>query len=95
MARPASTRIRARITGVVQGVFYRASTRDRARELGLVGWVRNRGDGSVELEAEGPGEHIRRLLEWCRQGPAGAQVDQVEVEPLDPIRAEDDFEVIR
>jgi len=71
-----------RVRGLVQGVFYRASTCDRARELGLVGWVRNRADGSVELEAEGPAERIEQLVAWCRSGPPGARVSGVDVEWL-------------
>ncbi len=73
-------RVRARVRGRVQGVFYRASTCDRAAELGLVGWVRNCADGSVELEAEGPREQVDQLIAWCRRGPAGARVSGVETE---------------
>jgi acylphosphatase len=91
----ATKRVRARIAGVVQGVFYRASTRDRARALGVTGWVRNRADGSVELEAQGPIAAVERLLAWCRVGPPGARVTGVEVTPLQPHGAEDDFEVRR
>src|SRR5690606_14446613 len=54
----ARVRARARVTGGVQGVFYRASTRDRARELGLIGWVKNTADGAVELEVEGEAEQV-------------------------------------
>ncbi len=71
-------RLEARIYGVVQGVWYRASTRDQANRLGgLTGWVRNRVDGSVELMAEGPEDTLGRLLAWCRKGPPGASVDEI------------------
>lgn len=78
----------ARITGEVQGVFFRAFTRDRAHELGLSGWVRNEPDGSVRIEAEGPKERLDRLLEAVRKGPPRARVDGVEAERRD---AEDDY----
>ena len=66
------------ISGQVQGVYYRGSTVTAARELGLRGWVRNRRDGRVELEAEGDEVALLALLEWCRRGPALARVDQIE-----------------
>lgn len=68
-----------RVTGRVQGVFYRASTQARAQELGLTGWVRNCPDGSVELEASGDAEALRQLEDWLWQGPERAQVSAVEV----------------
>ena len=71
-------RLSLRIRGRVQGVSYRASTRATATRLGLVGWVRNRHDGSVELCAEGARAQLEALLEWCHQGPPHAQVSAVE-----------------
>ena len=73
-------RIRAIVSGRVQGVSYRASTAAKARQLGLVGWVRNLRDGSVELEAEGPADAVAQLLTWCHHGPPAARVDAVAVE---------------
>jgi acylphosphatase len=67
------------VHGRVQGVFFRAETRDRARSLGLAGWVRNTSDGSVEAVFEGDRERIESLVEWCRRGPSLADVDDVEV----------------
>jgi acylphosphatase len=78
------TRARVRVTGRVQGVFFRAEARDRARSLGLSGWVRNAHDGSVEAEFEGPKERVRSLVDWCRRGPSLAQVDDVAVEWGEP-----------
>ncbi len=75
-----SRRVHAHVTGVVQGVSYRASTRRQAERLGLTGWVRNRDDGSVELVAEGPTEALARLIEWCRRGPPLAEVTGVQCE---------------
>lgn len=67
------------ISGRVQGVFYRANTRDEARRLGLVGWVKNLPDGRVEAVVEGEEEKIKQLIDWCHQGPPGAIVRGVEV----------------
>ena len=72
-------RFQAIIIGNVQGVFYRASARDQAMALGLIGYVRNLPDGSVELEAEGEEGPLARLLHWCHHGPPGARVSEVRV----------------
>jgi acylphosphatase len=85
-------RARVRIVGRVQGVFFRAETRDRARSLSLVGWVRNARDGSVEAAFEGPSERVQSMLDWCRRGPSLAQVDDVSVEWEEP-RGEAGFEI--
>ena len=77
-------RVRAIVTGRVQGVSYRASTADEAQRLGLTGWVRNRMDGSVELEAEGEADRVADLLAWCEHGPPAARVSRVVVEELAP-----------
>lgn len=69
------------ISGVVQGVFYRASTKDTAVRLGLKGWVRNLPDGKVEAVFEGPREDVDRAVAWCRQGPPGAYVESVKEKP--------------
>jgi acylphosphatase len=83
----ATIRVRAHVTGRVQGVWYRGATCDRAAELGVLGWVRNRRDGCVELEAEGSPEAVEALIAWCRQGPPAARVDSVEVEAVAPLGA--------
>jgi len=88
-------RARARVRGLVQGVFYRASTCECAQRLGLAGWVRNCPDGSVELEAEGPRARIEELIDWCRRGPSGARVTGVEIEWLAETRGERGFRVRR
>jgi len=72
-------RVAIRVFGRVQGVGFRYSTEAKARDLALVGWVRNRSDGSVEIVAEGDRESIGLLLEWCRSGPRSARVENVEV----------------
>jgi acylphosphatase len=71
-------RVHLRIHGLVQGVFYRASTREEAVRRGLAGWVRNRPDGSVECVAEGEEAALQGLVAWCREGPPGARVARVE-----------------
>ena len=81
------------ISGRVQGVFYRANTRDQARRLGLTGWVRNLPDGRVEAVVEGEEEKIKELIDWCHQGPPGAQVRGVEVRWEDYRGEFADFEI--
>jgi acylphosphatase len=68
------------VRGRVQGVSFRAATRERARSRGVAGWVRNRPDGGVEAVFEGSEEAVRSLVDWCRRGPAGAVVESVQVE---------------
>ncbi|HUE39124.1 MAG TPA: acylphosphatase [Candidatus Binatia bacterium] len=75
----AAVRVELRIRGRVQGVFYRASARQRARELGLTGYARNCDDGSVEIIAEGEERRVEQLIAWCRTGPPGARVETVDV----------------
>ena len=70
-----------RIHGIVQGVGYRWNLVQAARLRGLTGWVRNRHDGSVEAMASGPRDALDELVAWARQGPPGARVDKVDVEP--------------
>ncbi len=88
-------RVRAIVTGHVQGVSYRASTADEARRLRVTGWVRNRRDGSVELEAEGTADQIDALLAWCRQGPPAARVTEVTTEEQVSTGVEITFEIRR
>jgi acylphosphatase len=73
---------RAEVTvrGMVQGVFFRVETRDRARSLGLSGWVTNARDGTVRAAFEGDEERVRSMVDWCGRGPSGARVEGVEVE---------------
>ena len=88
-------RIHAIVTGHVQGVSYRAATASEARRLGVVGWVRNLPDGSVELEAEGPQDKISELVAWCEKGPPSARVSGVAVDDI-PVDAKDtSFAVVR
>ena len=68
-----------RVTGRVQGVFFRAWTREQAHRLDVYGWVRNCADGSVELHLEGAEGNVDQLLEMLRRGPSGARVEELDV----------------
>ena len=81
-------RVRARVSGRVQGVFFRTSCADRAEALGLSGWVRNASDGGVEAMFEGEEAGVEAMLAWCWKGPPCAQVDGVEVVEETPTGAE-------
>ncbi len=72
-------RVNIIVQGSVQGVFYRARTKEKALELELTGWVRNRIDGTVEIVAEGNKEDLERLVEWSRSGPKHAHVTNIDV----------------
>ena len=74
--------VRFRVTGRVQGVFFRASARQVGEGLGLRGWVRNRGDGAVEGHLQGDGATVAAMLDWCREGPPGAVVERLTREPV-------------
>jgi len=65
------------IKGKVQGVYYRASARDVAREIGVTGWIKNMTDGNVEALVSGPEERVEKFIEWCRKGPKNAEVSEV------------------
>lgn len=72
------------VTGKVQGVFYRQSTKDKALELGLTGIVKNQPDGSVFIQASGSSGQLNQFIVWCRQGPPRAAVTSVQVETIEP-----------
>lgn len=76
-----------RIHGRVQGVGFRWATCEQARARGLHGWVRNRGDASVEALVQGEASAVQALLDWARHGPSAARVDRVDSEavPIDPV----------
>jgi acylphosphatase len=74
--------VRVTISGRVQGVFFRASCAELARDLGLAGSVRNLRDGRLSATFQGPHEAVDRMLAWCREGPPMARVDELEVEDV-------------
>lgn len=82
------------IQGKVQGVFFRASTRETANQLGITGYVENRSDGSVHIEAEGEEDTLRKFLDWCHEGPSNAQVTAVDYKE-GPMAGYDTFEIRR
>ena len=73
-------RAHVRVTGRVQGVFFRDATRERAEGLNLHGWVTNLPDGGVEAVFEGPSENVREMARWCEQGPPNASVENVDAD---------------
>ncbi len=86
-------RVHLFISGRVQGVFFRSNTERKARELGLVGFVRNLPDGRVEAVAQGEDKKVDELVEYCRTGPSAADVENVEVMEENPGEEFSDFSV--
>jgi acylphosphatase len=82
-----------RISGQVQGVFFRAWAQGQARELGVSGWIRNCSDGSVEAHVAGEEDCVTRMIERMRCGPANARVSEIEVEEADAGELSHRFEV--
>ena len=83
----------ARVHGRVQGVGFRYQTRMQARRLGLVGWVRNAMDGTVEVLFSGPSDAQDQMLGWLKQGPAGARVEKVETKQQPLNQSYESFEI--
>jgi acylphosphatase len=81
---PDTIRRRLVVHGKVQGVFYRDSTRDAARNEGVAGWAANRSDGTVEVVLEGPPDAVSSVVGYCRAGPSSADVDSVDVHEETP-----------
>jgi acylphosphatase len=73
-----------RISGRVQGVFFRAWTREQADRLDVYGWIQNCPDGSVEGHVEGPEDRVAQFIHLLRRGPSGARVDDLHVEEVEP-----------
>lgn len=87
-------RARVVIRGRVQGVNFRARTRDQAQAAGVAGWVRNLDDGRVEAVFEGPQVAVKRVVSWCYGGPSHARVDRVEVHWEPPTGQERGFDIV-
>lgn len=88
-------RVRVRIIGKVQGVYFRAETHSAAHRIGVFGWVRNARDGSVEAVFEGEAHRVREMVAWCWKGSPFSRVDNVEVAE-EPYRNEfQDFQILR
>jgi acylphosphatase len=67
------------VTGLVQGVFFRAEAQREADRLRVAGWVRNEPDGSVAAHFEGESDAVEAMVDWCREGPSRARVERVDV----------------
>jgi len=78
-------RVRVVATGRVQGVWFRDACRERARAEGVAGWVRNRADGAIEAEFEGPKASVDRLVTWFGTGPSRARVDTTEITVVEAV----------
>ncbi|OGQ86479.1 MAG: hypothetical protein A2464_03755 [Deltaproteobacteria bacterium RIFOXYC2_FULL_48_10] len=87
-------RIRVKVMGRVQGVYFRAGTKNEADRLGLKGWVRNQPDGSVEAVFEGEPATVFQMADWCRKGPSPAQVDQVQAETQKTVSGFTSFDIL-
>ena len=81
------------VTGRVQGVFFRQSTRVMAIKNNVNGWVRNLDDGRVEIVAQGQEQNIDNLSNWCRTGPANSRVDEFELKEESILEKFENFEV--
>ncbi|MBQ0734726.1 acylphosphatase [Aquimarina celericrescens] len=81
------------VKGKVQGVWYRKSTQDKARELGITGFVKNLSNSDVYIEAEGSQNQLQSLIKWCAIGPEFANVDDVIFEESQ-VKAYQDFEIL-
>jgi acylphosphatase len=88
------TRAHVFVSGRVQGVYYRATTREKAQENGVDGWVKNLEDGRVEAVFESDPAAVEAMIEWCHTGSPRARVDDVEIEYGDPTGLEG-FEIRR
>ncbi|HZT97790.1 MAG TPA: acylphosphatase [Chloroflexota bacterium] len=82
------------IKGRVQGVNFRYRARQRARELGVSGWIRNTPEGSVEAIVEGDHAQVERFVQWAHRGPPSASVDEVVVDEQPPERHESGFHIV-
>jgi len=81
------------ISGKVQGVWFRASTKQKAEQLGIAGWVKNTDNGRVEALIEGDEKQIQDMIKWCHQGPPLSRVKKVEVKNIDSTNGFNGFEI--
>jgi acylphosphatase len=82
------------IEGKVQGVFYRASARDKASELKITGWVKNTKEGNVEIVCQAAEPVLQQFINWCRQGPPKAKVEDLKVTEISAANFQD-FRIVR
>jgi acylphosphatase len=86
-------KVRVTVSGLVQGVWFRATARDKAKEFGLHGYVRNLASGDVEFVAEGENGKVDELVEWAKKGPPMANVQGIKVDALEYDNEYTDFEI--
>ena len=82
------------VSGKVQGVWYRQSAKEKATELGIIGFVQNLPDGSVAITATGSAHQLEAFIAWCRQGPPRARVEKLDIQEL-YLQLFDNFSIIR
>ena len=82
------------ISGRVQGVWLRASTKDQALQLGIKGWVKNTSDGKVEAVFEGEENKLNEMLSWCKSGPQHAHVTNIKIKFIEPLEEFKEFNII-
>ncbi len=87
--------LKIKITGKVQGVFFRNASREKAWVWNLSGWAKNDADGGVSIWVEGQEDNLQKFLKWCYNGPEGAKVDEVKAVEQVPNLSFDDFSIIR
>jgi len=87
------SKVQVIIYGRVQGVWFRANTKQQAEQLGLFGWVRNTNDGNVEAVFEGEEKQVKKMINWCHKGPSLAKVLKVDIKKQNPTNEFDDFSI--
>lgn len=85
--------VHLKITGAVQGVFFRAESSEKARAFGLTGWVKNTRNGDVEIIAQGERARLEEFIQWCRSGPQPSKVERVEIVWENPQEEFSTFEI--
>jgi len=85
--------VQVKISGQVQGVFFRANTQKIAQSLGLKGFVKNEPDGGILIIAEGEQEKLEELVKWCHQGPSRAMVEKIDISWQEPKQKFKNFEI--
>ena len=85
--------VRVIISGRVQGVWFRASTKQKAEQLGLMGWVRNTADGKVEAVFEGEENVVNQMIKWCYLGPPLSKVQNIEIKKQNPTNGFEGFSI--
>jgi len=86
-------RVHLIISGLVQGVFFRKHAQEKAKLIGITGWIGNEADGTVAVVAEGPSNKINDFVDWCSSGPSTSRVDKVKKEKIPYMAEFEDFSI--